>query len=141
MLKYARISFGYLPTETPEPVLTSIENEAVNAICSILEKGGIDRSILFFDKTKEYIKITARIQLQFHHELTFCRLKFAGFAYYMELTINGNDAKLLKNDPRFVGLELGKKRFSRIPVDSVSSIYKYSDVILNAYKWGISIKE
>lgn len=128
----ASISVSDAPTiETP--VNNIYDNEVSSAIVlAILEENGVDVSSLKYEDTAEYRKIvTADI-----YKLCFCRLKFSGQSHYIELTISAKDGKALANDPRFAGIDVAKKRFTRIPVCGVEDVRKYEDVIYLAYVWG-----
>lgn len=108
------------------------EEAAIKYIFSALEEGGVDVSTLFFDRTAEYLKIVSdKI-----YQLCFCRVKMFGQSRYIELTISAKDAKLYADDPRFNGINLAGKRFTRIPISSAEDIPQYADVIRLAYTWG-----
>lgn len=128
----ASISVSDAPT-IEAPVNNIYDNEVSAAIVrAILEENGVDVSSLKYEETSEYLKIvTADI-----YKLCFCRLKFSGQSHYIELTISAKDGKTLADDPRFAGIDVAKKRFTRIPVSGVEDVRKYEDVIYLAYVWG-----
>lgn len=108
------------------------EAAAVKYIFAALEESGVDTSALFFDRTAEYLKIVADKTYQ----LCFCRVKMSGQSRYIELTISAKDAKAYANDPRFNGIKLAERRFTRIPIVSAEDIQQYADIIQLAYVWG-----
>lgn len=108
------------------------EEAAVKYVFAALEECGVDTSELFFDRTADYLKIVSD-EL---YRLCFCRLKLSGQARYIELTVSAKDAKAFATDPRFSGVELAKRRFTRIPIVSAEDIKQYADVIRLAYVWG-----
>ena len=108
------------------------EEAAVKYVFAALEEGGVDTSALFFDRTAEYLKIVADKRYQ----LCFCRVKMSGQSRYIELTISAKDAKAYANDPRFNGIKLADKRFTRISIASAEDIPQYADIIRLAYVWG-----
>jgi len=117
----------------PEAQAVNHDDEAAAAIVfDILKERGIDTSLLTTDPATDYLKVITADA----YKLCFCRLKLSGQSRYIELTISAKDAKALSDDPRFEGIVLAKKRFTRIPVSGIADITKYADVIHLAYVWG-----
>ncbi len=105
------------------------EKVAVKTVMSILQKAGANLKTIHLERTQQYISMVAE------KYYTFCRLKLSGEKFYMELSISAKDAKPLQDDSRFAGLEIGKRRFSRVPLISADDIPRYADVISRAYEW------
>ena len=126
-----KIEISENPAET-EAAVNHDNDVAAAIVFDILEKNGIDVSALALEDTADYTKIITADA----YKLCFCRLKFSGQSRYIELTISAKDGKTLADDPRFDGIDVAKKRFTRIPVSDVDSIRNYADVIHLAYVWG-----
>lgn len=114
-------------------VAVNYDNDVAAAVVfDILEKNGVDVSALTLESAADYAKIiTSDV-----YKLCFCRLKFSGQSFYIELTISAKDGKALADDPRFDGIDVAKKRFTRIPMSGVDDIRNYADVVHLAYVWG-----
>lgn len=129
------------PPVAPELVLSPDEADAIERIVSILSIGGVDISTISPERVKDYLKLSARIKLQYSHILTFCHLKLGGRSRYMELTINSQHAKQFATDPRFSNVRFSQKRFTRIPIEGSTDVALYGDAILKAYEWGTTVIE
>lgn len=111
--------------------LNKDEVAAVEYIISLLKSYQADVSKLSLEHTQEYLKLCYGM-----FRGVFCHLKLRGRSFYMELTISSKQAKQLNGDPRFSSISLAQKRFTRIPIVSISDIPLFADVIVSAFQWG-----
>jgi hypothetical protein len=125
--------------EDPELVFVEDERVGVEAVFSALESGGIDSAKVFFERTEDYLKLLVKVERDgVMLPRDFCRLKLSGRSLYISLPISSRDAKSLSSDARFIGLDIGKKRYSKIPLNTPSDIVSLSDVVLLGYRWGVA---
>lgn len=129
--KIIKCNVAYPPVE-----LSQEEQKAVAIVLDILSNAGVDLKTINIERTKSYLKLSSG-----KFFLAFCHMKLDGRLNYIELTISSKISKELKDDPRFIGLSIGDKRFSRIPINDAVDIPQYADVIISSYEWGATVRQ